>query len=53
MRQESPSIEHVVITGLVPGIRSRGRPATAWIDNILDWAGLHGAELIHATQDRE
>ena len=53
MRQESPSIEHVVITGLVPGIRSRGRPATAWIDNILYWTGLHGAELIKATQNRE
>ena len=34
MRQESPSIENIVITDLVPGKRSRGKSATAWIDNI-------------------
>jgi len=53
MRQESLSIENVVITGLVPGSRSRGRPATAWIDNISDWTGLRGAGLMQAARDRE
>ena len=51
IRQETLSIEKVVITGLVPGKRSRGRPATTWIDNIADWTGLHGARLVQATGD--
>ena len=52
MRQESPSIENIVITGLVPGKRSRGKPATAWIDNISEWTGLRGAQLVQATRNR-
>ena len=53
MRQESLSIENVVITGLVPGNRSRGRPAMAWIDNIADWTGMGGAQLVQETKNRE
>jgi hypothetical protein len=52
MRQESPSIENIVITGLVPGKRSRGKPATAWIDNISEWTGLRGVQLVQATRNR-
>src|SRR6188508_3725614 len=46
MRQKSPSMENMVITGLVPGKRSRGKPATAWIDNISEWTGLRGVQLV-------
>ena len=53
MRQESLSIEKVVITGLVPGGRSRGRPAMAWIDNITDWTGMRSAQLVQAAYNRE
>src|SRR5688572_9860172 len=49
MRQESLSIENVIITGLVSGNRSRGRPATAWIDNIVEWTGLRGAQFVQGT----
>src|SRR5437899_1065228 len=52
MRQESSSIENAVITGLVPGNRSRGRPAMAWIDNIMEWTGMGGAQLVQATKIR-
>ena len=52
MRQESLSIENAVITGLVPGIRSRGRPAMAWIDNIAEWTGMGGAQLVQGKKNR-
>ena len=52
MRQESLSIENLIITGLVPGSRSRGRPTTAWIDNIVKWTGLRRAQLVQATRNR-
>src|SRR5438034_4690743 len=42
MRQESLSIENAVISGLVPGNRSRGRPAMVWINNIVEWTGMGG-----------
>ena len=52
MRQESLSIENAVITGLVPGNRSRGRPAMAWIDNIVEWTGMGGTQLVQAKKIR-
>ena len=52
MRQESLSIENAVITGLVPGNRSRGRPAMAWIDNIAEWTGMGGAQLVQGKKNR-
>ena len=52
IRQQSHSIEAAVMTGLVPGTRSRGRPRTAWIDNIIDWSGLKGTQMLNAARDR-
>lgn len=38
---------------MLPGNKSRGKSATAWLDNISDWAGLRGNELIQATENSE
>jgi len=35
----------------MPGVRRRGRPRTAWIDNIKTWTGFPVEESM--TQDRD
>jgi len=37
----------------MPGARRRGRPRTAWIDNIKTWTGLPVEESIRMTEDRD
>jgi len=37
----------------MPGARRRGRPRTAWIDNIKTWTGLPVEESITMTEDRD
>jgi len=39
--------------GTVPGARRRGRPRTAWMDNIKTWTGLPVEESIRMTEDRD
>jgi len=39
--------------GTMPGARRRGRPRTAWIDNIKTWTGLPVEESIRMTEDRD
>ena len=39
--------------GTMPGARRRGRPRTAWMDNIKTWTGLSVEESIRMTEDRE
>ena len=39
--------------GTMPGARRRGRPRTAWMDNIKTWTGLSVEELVRMTEDRE
>ena len=36
----------------MPGARRRGRPRTAWMDNIKTWTGLSVKESIRMTEDR-
>jgi len=36
----------------MPGVRRRGRPRTASIDNIKSWTGLSVEESIRMTEDR-
>ena len=36
----------------MPGARRRGRPRTAWMDNIKTWRGLPVEESIRMTEDR-
>jgi len=38
--------------GMMPGARRRGRPCTAWMDNINTWTGLPVEESIRMTYDR-
>jgi len=40
-----------IMQGTMPGARRRGRPRTAWIDNIKTWTGLPVEESI--TEDRD
>ena len=42
-----------IMQGTMPGARRRGRPRTAWIDNIKSWTGLSVEESIRMTDDRD
>ena len=35
----------------MPGARRRGRPRTAWMDNIKTWTGLSVEESVRMTED--
>ena len=37
----------------MPGARRRGRPRTAWMDNIKTWTGLSVEESLRTTEDRD
>jgi len=37
----------------MPGARRRGRPRTAWMDNIKTWTGLSMEESVRMTEDRD
>jgi len=37
----------------MPGARRRGRPRTAWMDNINTWTGLLVEDSIRMTEDRD
>ena len=39
--------------GTVPGARRRGRPRTAWMDNIKTWTGLPVEESTRMREDME
>jgi len=39
-----------IMQGTVPGARRRGRPLTAWVDNIKTWTGLLVEESIRMTE---
>jgi len=36
--------------GTMPGARTRGRPRTAWMDNINTWTGVSVEESIKTTE---
>ena len=42
-----------IMQGTMPGARKRGRPRTAWTDNIKTWTGLSVEESIRMTEDRD
>ena len=42
-----------VVQGTMPGARRRGRPRTAWMDNIKTWTGLSAEESVRMTEDRD
>ena len=39
--------------GTMPGARRRGRPRTAWMDNIKTWTGLPVEESVRISYDRD
>ena len=39
--------------GTMPGACRRGRPRTAWVDNIKTWTGLLVEESVRMTEDRD
>jgi len=42
-----------IMQGTMPGARRRGRPHTAWMDNIKTWTGLSVDESVRMTEDRD
>jgi len=40
MRKQGSCQEKAIMQGTMPGARRRGRPHTAWMDNIKTWTGL-------------
>jgi len=51
MRIQGSCLEKEIMQGTVPGARRRGRPRTAWVDNIKTWTGLSVEESIRMTED--
>jgi len=53
MRKQGNCLEKEIMQGTMSGACSRGRPRTAWIDNIKLWTGLPVEESIRMTEDRD
>jgi len=53
MRKQGNCPKKEIMQGTMPGARRRGRPRTAWIDNIKTWTGLPVEESIRMTEDRD
>jgi len=53
MRKQGNCLEKEIMQGTMPGARRRGRPRTAWIDNIKLWTGLSVEESVRMTEDRD
>jgi len=53
MRKQGSCLEKEIIQGTMPGAHRRGRPRTAWMDNIKTWTGLPVEELVRMTEDRD
>ena len=46
MRKQVSCLEKEIMQGTMSGARRRGRPRTAWMDNINTWTGLPVEESI-------
>jgi len=53
MRKQGSCLEKEIMQGTMPGARKRGRPRTAWMDNIKTWTGLSVEESIRMTEDSD
>ena len=53
MRKQGSWLEKEMMQGTMTGARKRGRPRTAWMDNIKTWTGLYVEESIRMTEDRD
>jgi len=52
-RKQGSSLEKEIMQGTMPGTRRRGKPRTAWMDNIKMWTGLSVEESSRMTEDRD
>ena len=52
-RKQVNCLEKEIMQGIMPGVRRRGRPRTACIDNIKSWTGLSVEESSRMTDDRD
>jgi len=52
IRKHGSCLEKEIMQGTMPGARRRGKPRTAWIDNINTWTGLPVQKSIKMTVDR-
>ena len=46
-------LEKAIMQGTMPGARRRGRPRTAWMDNINMWTELPVEESVRVIADRD
>ena len=53
MRKQGSCLEKETMQGTMPGARRRGRPRTAWMDNIKTWTGLPMEESVRMTEQRD
>jgi len=53
MRKQESCLEKEIMQGTMPGARRRGRPRTAWMDNVKTWTGLSVEESVRMTKDRD
>ena len=53
MRKQGSCLKKEIMQATMPGARRRGRPRTAWVDNIKTWTGLPVEESIRMTEDRD
>jgi len=52
-RKQGSCLEKEILQGTMPGARRRGRPRTAWMDNIKTWRGLSVEESIRMTENKD
>jgi len=52
-RKQGSCLEKEIMQGTMPDARRRGRPRTAWMDDIMTWIGLSVEESIRMTEDRD
>jgi len=53
MRKQGSCEKKEIMQGTMPSARRRGRPRTAWMDNIKTWTGLSVEESARMTDDRD
>jgi len=54
MKKQGSCLEKEIMQGTMPGAHRRGRPRTAWMDNIKTWTGLPVEESVRMmTEDRD
>ena len=52
-KKQGSCLEKEIMQGTMPSARRKGRPHTAWMNNIKTWTGLPVEESIRMTENRE